>query len=93
MTSSDELNVVVQMRVMPKDVNVDLESIKSELSKIIEEYGKIHKSEIKPIAFGLNALDLTLLLNDEKGGIEEIENKIRNVQDVGGVSVTDVSRL
>lgn len=88
-----ELNVLVKIEILPKEISSDLEKIKKNLAKIVSEYGKIHNSEIKPIAFGLNSLNATLLLNDKKGGIEKIEEKLRNLKEVSEVRVTDISLL
>ena len=88
-----EFNVVVKLKIMPKDVEVDIEKIKEQLPAIINQYGKIHSLEIKPIAFGLNSLEVTLLLNDSQGGMEKIEEEISNLEEVGEVNVTDISRL
>lgn len=88
-----ELNVVTTLRIMPTDPGVDLESIKDGLEKIVKQFGRIHKTEVKPIAFGLNALEVVILLNDSKGGMEEIESQVKGLNGVGSVEVIDVSRL
>lgn len=88
-----EVDVVAKLRIMPESVDVNLDGIKEKLNAIVEKYGKIHSTEINPIAFGLNSLDVAILLNDSKGGIDEIETEIRNLPGVGEVSVIDVNRL
>jgi len=88
-----ELNVAARLRIMPKSVDVNLDDIKEKLTGIVEKYGKIHSTEVKPIAFGLNSLDIAVLLNDSQGGMEEIETEIRNLPGVGEVNVIDVNRL
>jgi len=88
-----ELNVAARLRIMPKDVDVNLDDIKEKLTGIVEKYGKIHSTEVKPIAFGLNSLDIAILLNDSQGGMEEIEAEIGNLPGVGEVNVIDVNRL
>ena len=54
---------------------------------------KIHKIEEEPIAFGLVALNVFVLLNDAEGGVEEIVDNIKGVEGVSEVDVTDVRRL
>jgi len=88
-----ELNVAARLRIMPKDVDVNLDEIKEKLTGIVEKHGKIHSTEINPIAFGLNSLDVAILLNDSEGGMEEIEAEIGNLPGVGEVNVIDVNRL
>ena len=88
-----ELNVVVKLEIFPQDVETDLNKIQSELTRITNEHGKVHKAEITPIAFGLNSLHATLLLNDKKGGIEKIEEKLKALKGVSEVKVTDMSLI
>jgi len=88
-----KLNVSVKIRVTPADIDTDLNSIGKELSEISKSYGKLHSSEIKPIAFGLNCLEAIILLDDSKGGIDEIEEKLRELDQVSQVDVLDISRL
>jgi len=88
-----KLNVIAKIEILPKDINVNLESIQDKIEGIVRNYGKVHKAEIKPIAFGLNSLNLTLLLSESKGGIDKIEEEIKNLNEVGEVKVTDISLL
>lgn len=88
-----ELNVAVTLRIMPDDAGVDMERIKSKTEKIAEKYGKVHSTEIEPIAFGLNALKIAILLNDSRGGIDDIQEDIKKINGVGEVDVVDLNRL
>ena len=87
------LNVVAKIRITPNGVDTDLDSIKASLEKVLEGTGKLHESEIKPIAFGLKSLDATLLLDDSKGGLEEIEAELKQKTGVSQVDVLDINRL
>jgi translation elongation factor aEF-1 beta len=88
-----KLNVAVKLRITPIDIDTDLDEISRELAKISESYGRLHSSETKPIAFGLNCLEAILLLDDSMGGIDEIEKKLRILEQVSEVDVLDVNRL
>jgi len=87
------LNVSVRIRITPADIDTDFSTIEKELSEISKSYGKLHSAEIKPIAFGLNCLEANILLDDSKGGIDEIEEKLRKLDQVSQVDVLDVSRF
>ena len=87
------LNVSVRIRITPADIDTDLSAIEKELSEISKSYGKLHSAEIKPIAFGLNCLEASILLDDSKGGIDEIEEKLRKLDQVSQVDVLDISRF
>lgn len=88
-----EWNVVCKMRIMPEDVEIDLERVSDEVRKLESDSCKIHSMEKKPIAFGLSALEVNLLFNDKQGGMEEIQEKIQNIDGVSEAEVTDLNRL
>mgnify|MGYP001773686478 CR=1 FL=1 len=81
--------VLVSIRVMPKDSNVDLDL----LEKIIQEAISPEKLERKPIAFGIVAFDLVKVVEDKEGEIDLIENNLKSIELVGEVEVTEVSRV
>ena len=86
-----ELNLAAELRIMPEGVDTDLNKIKEKLESIVKEYGKVHSAEEKPIAFGLKALDATILLNDKKGGTDEIQDEISKLPGVSEVDVVNMT--
>jgi len=79
--------VIVLLRVMPEDVNVNIQSLKKEiLSKI-----KANVQEV-PIAFGLIALHVTTIVEDKEGEIEKIEKALKEIKGVGEIEVLEVAR-
>lgn len=88
-----KLNVAVTLRVTPKDIKTDLSLIQKALDNAVEAYGRVHTSAIKPLAFGLNCVEAVLLLDDSRGGIEDIESKLKESESVGEIDVLEISRL
>jgi elongation factor 1-beta len=88
-----EYNVIAKMRVMPASVETDLEKVKTEISKAASKYGKLHSTEVKPIAFGLSAVEATFLMEDKSGGMDELEAEIRKINGVGEVELLEASRI
>lgn len=86
-------NVVAKLRIMPEGVETDLDAIKKGIQDVVGQKAKVHSMDVKPIAFGLKALEVNILLNDRQGGFEEIERKIREIPGVREVETTDVNRL
>ncbi len=80
--------VVAVIKVMPESPDV-FENIKSEVEKTI----KAEKIEEEPIAFGLKALKITVVVKDDEGGTEAIEEKLKHIQGVSDVQVVDLGRL
>ena len=80
--------VIVTFKVMPKAIETNLD----ELENKIKEEIKPERMEREPIAFGLVALKVTKLVPEASGELEKVENKLRNIEDVGEVEVVEVSR-
>jgi len=74
-------NVAVSLKVMPESPDTDLEKIKDEISKKIE----IKDFKIEPLAFGLSALKILIIVSDK-----ESENIINEIRSVNGISEVEV---
>jgi len=85
-------DTVVKLKVMPKDINVRLEEIESKIKEILKKFenSEFHSSEIKPIAFGLKALEVTLLITEAKSELEDIEKEILKLEGVESVDEIDI---
>jgi len=81
-------NVAVAMKVMPSSSDVDMEKLRKEVSKKI----KIQDSKIEPIAFGLKALKLMVIIPDAVG-VDSLETEIRSLEGVGEVEIESVTLL
>ncbi len=80
--------MAVQMKVYLKD-----DSAQEHIKDALGEKAKIADMALVDIGFGIKALRLTLLLPDQEGGVEKIEERIRAVEGVGEVEVESVSRV
>jgi|WetSurMetagenome_2_1015567.scaffolds.fasta_scaffold786476_2 elongation factor 1-beta len=90
---ADNWNVVAKIRIMPDDVSTDVVRIAESVKKMSGKNCLVHSIEVKPIAFGLNAIEANILFNDKLGGMDEIEAQIRKIPGVGEAEVTDLNRL
>jgi len=86
--------VVVSLKVMPEGTDVNLEELKEKVEKEIRDFNNNLdiKVEEEPIGFGLSALKFLFVMDEEKGSIDPLENKIREIDGVSNVEVTDVRR-
>ena len=86
--------VVVTLRIMPESPDADLSSIQNKAEKeIINFAGNTEiKAKQEPIAFGLKALKLLFVMEENKGSTEELENKIKEIELVNSVETIDVRR-
>jgi len=78
-------NVIVELKIMPESTEIDLEKIKVEISKKM----KIQDSKIEPIAFGLKALRIIVIVPDKETG--DIESKIKEVKGISDVETESVT--
>ena len=86
-------NVLITLKIMPDSPEVDLKKLGSNATETISKYGaKVIKSEEEPIAFGLKALKIIVIMDEKKGDTEPLENQIKEIQGVQNVEVTDVRR-
>jgi elongation factor 1-beta len=86
-------DVVMTLRVMPKDVDVDLESVYSKIEELKGEKVELRDKKIQPIAFGLKALVLMAVMPDEGSIGDEFVEKVRNVEGVESVEIESVELL
>ncbi|MBI2663081.1 elongation factor 1-beta [Candidatus Woesearchaeota archaeon] len=86
-------NVVITFKIMLESPETDIDSVKDEAISKIEDYGvHVGKTEIEPIAFGLKAIKLICIMDESKGGTDDLEDQIREIDGVNSVEVVDVRR-
>jgi translation elongation factor aEF-1 beta len=86
------VTALITIKIMPESVEANLEKIKESAKEIVESNkGKNTRFEEEPIAFGLKAV-LTYFDIDEDDELEPIEQKLRKIENVQSVSVTDMRR-
>ena len=85
--------VLMKLRVMPKDVNVDLRKLIDEIKNIQIEGVEIRDYSEKPIAFGLKALELLAVMPDTEGIGDKFVEEIQKIEDVESVEVESVELL
>ncbi|MCK4670678.1 MAG: elongation factor 1-beta [Nanoarchaeota archaeon] len=86
-------NVIVTLKVMPDSPEVDLDKLEKDASQIIKEFGgDVGKVEKDPVGFGLTALKIIFVMSEDLGGTDELEEKVKDVNDVGNAEVVDVRR-
>ncbi|AUX10479.1 elongation factor 1-beta [Halalkaliarchaeum desulfuricum] len=85
--------VAAKLKVMPQSPEVDLDSLQERLEAALPEGAKIKGFERDDVAFGLVALLPTVIVPDDAGGTEAVEEAFAGVDDVESVSVENVGRI
>jgi len=85
--------VAAQIKVMPQSPDVDLDALQERLEQSLPEGAKIQGIERDDVAFGLVALYPTVIVPDDTGGTDAVEEAFADVEGVESVSVESVGRL
>lgn len=86
--------VLALVKVYPSDVNIDFEELVKKIKEKIPENHEITRYDKEPIAFGLYALRLYIVLPEEsEGGTSKLEDIIKEIDGVEEVEVEAVHRL
>lgn len=85
--------VAAQVKVMPDSPDVDLDALQERLEATLPEGAEISGFERDDVAFGLVALLPTVVVPDDAGGTEAVEDAFSGVEDVESVSIEGVTRL
>ncbi len=85
--------VAVSFKVMPSDENRDLTVIETGLKSDLSKSFALGSSKIEELAFGIKVLKLIVIMSDEGGLVDSVEQRIRSFRDVGEVEVEEVSLI
>jgi elongation factor 1-beta len=85
--------VAAETKVMPESPEVDLDDLQDRLEQALPEGAKINGFKRDDVAFGLVALLPTVVVPDEAGGTDAVEEAFAGVEGVESVSVENVGRL
>ena len=85
--------VAAKIKVMPQSPDVDLDALQERLEGALAEGAKINGFERDDVAFGLVALFPTVIVPDDSGGTEAVEEAFTGVEGVESVAVENVGRI
>ena len=80
--------VIITFKVMPTGNDVDLDKLEKEIKASVNPQ-RINR---EPVAFGLFALNVTVVVEDAGGQVDAVENKLRGIENVSEVEVTEMTR-
>ena len=80
--------VIVTFKVMPIGVDVDLDALEVKIKELV----KADRIKREPIAFGIVALNVIKIVPDAGGEVDAIEQKLRKLEEVSGVEVTNLTK-
>lgn len=84
-------DVAITFSILPEDSSMDLAVIEKELRAKLEGKCRISNLEQRDIAFGLKKLNLEVVVKDQEGEQDRVEETLRNIKGVGQVDAEDMS--
>lgn len=85
--------VAITYRIMPNSTDVNLSELADKVENVSKDIAKIQGMQEKPIAFGLSALLIRVIIEDKEGGPDRIESALTSIDGVQTVEVMDMTRL
>ena len=85
---------VITFKVMPESPEVDLDELESFTKQHINDFCNPDELKVKkePVAFGLKALVIQFVMDEDQGNTDELETTISDHDDVRNAETTDVRR-
>ena len=80
-------------KLMPSEVDVDFARMRKNVTEKLPKDAKLNGFREVPIAFGLKALEVSIILNDKTGGGDEIERILGEIEDVSSVELEQMGLL
>lgn len=86
--------IVIAYKIFPSESSVDLEVLKEKIKKQLADIASVQKFGEEPIAFGLYALIVNMVLPEHKEGIvDETEKRLTDMEEIGQIQTLAVNRL
>lgn len=86
-------SVALTFRVLPENADVDIDGLVAQIKDSLPASAKWNAHEVKPFAFGLKAIQCQIIVPDEEGGLDAVQEKLEGVPNVQGVELLDMGRL
>ncbi len=84
-------NVIVNFKIMPESPETNLEEIEKKIREM--NFGNITDVKVEPIAFGLKAIRMLMILPDEGNIADETQEKIKNIEGIHEVEIDGVTLI
>ncbi|WP_298667128.1 elongation factor 1-beta [uncultured Methanofollis sp.] len=82
--------VAVILKLMPESADIPVEDLKKAIKATVEGIDDIRE---EPIGFGLSALKVAAVIEDEEGATDALESKLAAVKGIASAEISDVNRM
>jgi elongation factor 1-beta len=85
--------IVIAYKIFPSESTVDLELLKEKIKKKLADIAAIQQFAEEPIAYGLCALKVNMVLPEKEGILDETEKLMTDIEEVGQIQTLGMTRL
>jgi elongation factor 1-beta len=85
--------IVIAYKIFPAESTVDLELLKEKIKKKLADIAAIQQFAEEPIAYGLCALKVNMVLPEKEGILDETEKLMTDIEEVGQIQTLGMTRL
>ncbi len=86
--------IVIAYKIFPSESTVDLELLKEKIKKQLSDIASVQRFSEEPIAFGISALIVNIVLPEHKEGIlDETEKRLNSLEEISQIQTLAVNRL
>ena len=86
--------VMVSLKIFPSDIVADMNGLEEMIKKSLEGKATIYKFDEEPVAFGLIALIVHILIPEEASGtMDEVERRLKSIDGISEVEVLVSRRI
>lgn len=83
--------ILETLRVMPENVDVDIEALAEDLKNV--KSGRFNSMEKEPIGFGIVAIKASYVVPEKDGATDALVEEVKRIKGVGEVEVIASNRL
>ncbi len=84
---------VVRVKLLPQDTTTEHQKIVDSAASVLPAGAQIRSHRIEPIAFGLSAIIVDIVVPEEEGAIDKVEQALSSAPLVGQTEFMGVSRM
>ena len=86
--------VMVSLKIFPSDIIADMNGLKQAITRSLEGIATIYKFDEEPVAFGLVALVVHIMMPEEASGVmDEVERRLKSIKGISEVEVLVSRRI
>lgn len=86
-------DVAVKYRLLPESPEQNTDALIETIKKSLPSEVKVHKTDVKPFAFGLKSIEVLVVFKDAGGLSEQTEMTLQQVPGIQSVEVLEMSLI